>query len=90
VLHLSYCLLLVDLIALIYTDTYLHINNAMFEQTGKSGYVLKPRFMWDKTHPLHTRFNPWEKDLDAGTPSRLTIVVRHHFSDGSVKLTQFV
>ncbi|ELT88365.1 hypothetical protein CAPTEDRAFT_107647 [Capitella teleta] len=56
-------------------DMYLHINNAMFEQTGKSGYVLKPRLMWDKQHPLHTRFNPWEKDLEAGTPSRLTIVL---------------
>jgi len=47
----------------------------MFEQNGRSGYVLKPRIMWDKTHPQYNRFNPFEKDVST-PPATLTIQVR--------------
>ena len=53
----------------------MHINSAMFEQNGKSGFVLKPAIMWDKTHVLYNRFNPWEKDYDGLHASTLTIHV---------------
>ncbi|CAM1326028.1 PLCE1 (predicted) [Pycnogonum litorale] len=45
-------------------DTALHINTAMFEQNGNCGYVLKPRVMWDHTHMMYRRFNPWDKEFD--------------------------
>jgi len=58
-------------------DTWLHLNAAMFEQNGRCGYVLKPRVMWDRTHPLYNRFNPFDKDtFAASSPAVLTVVVR--------------
>jgi hypothetical protein len=52
----------------------MHINAAMFETTGRSGYVLKPPMMWDTTHEHFNRFNPFEKEF--ATPvSLLTIHV---------------
>lgn len=37
------------------------VNTAMFEQFGNCGYMLKPRALWDATHPLFGRFNPLSK-----------------------------
>lgn len=55
----------------------MQINTAMFEQTGKCGYVLKPRVMWDNRHPMYGKFNPWEKDYDGGVhATTLTVHVR--------------
>uniref|UniRef100_A0A1I8HHU3 Phosphoinositide phospholipase C n=1 Tax=Macrostomum lignano TaxID=282301 RepID=A0A1I8HHU3_9PLAT len=45
-------------------DVSLIINQALFESTGNCGYVLKPEVMWNKLHPLHSRFNPLDKDFD--------------------------
>jgi len=48
----------------------------MFEQNGRCGYALKPRVMWDKTHPLYNRFNPFDKDtFGSSNPAVLTVVV---------------
>ena len=58
-------------------DMWLHINAAMFEQNGRCGYLLKPRVMWDKTHPLYNRFNAFDKDtFGASNPAVLTVVVQ--------------
>nr|XP_042900346.1 1-phosphatidylinositol 4,5-bisphosphate phosphodiesterase epsilon-1 [Parasteatoda tepidariorum] len=56
----------IQMVALNYQteDGCLHINSAMFEQNGSCGYVLKPRTLWDKTHMMYGRFNPWEKNFD--------------------------
>ena len=43
----------------------MHMSAAMFEQNGRSGYVLKPRPLRDRSHPLFDRFNPFDKDCDA-------------------------
>lgn len=42
-------------------DLPMQINAAMFERTGRCGYVLKPRLMWDRTDPFYEHFNPLEK-----------------------------
>jgi len=48
----------------------------MFEQNGRCGYALKPRVMWDKTHPLYNRFNLFDKDtFGSSNPAILTVVV---------------
>lgn len=57
------------------TDLGMHINTAIFEQTAHSGYVLKPRVMWDQHHVMYNRFNPWEKDYDGLQSTTLTINV---------------
>jgi len=44
--------------------TATHVNAAMFEQNGHSGYVLKPRVMHDPSHKSYRQFNPTEKDFD--------------------------
>ncbi|KAG1665245.1 1-phosphatidylinositol 4,5-bisphosphate phosphodiesterase epsilon-1 [Nymphon striatum] len=56
-------------------DTALHINTAMFEQNGCCGYVLKPRVMWDHTHMMYRRFNPWDKEFDGLHTINLSITV---------------
>uniref|UniRef100_A0A158Q7B3 Phosphoinositide phospholipase C n=1 Tax=Elaeophora elaphi TaxID=1147741 RepID=A0A158Q7B3_9BILA len=43
-------------------DTAMAVNAAMFEQTGNCGYTLKPRILWDNSHPYYDRFNPLCKD----------------------------
>ena len=56
-------------------DSALHVNRAMFSQTGGCGYVLKPRVMWDPTHVLYRRFNPWEKKFDGLHVTYLTVTI---------------
>ena len=58
-----------------FVDTAMHINTAMFEQSGGSGYVLKPQVMWDKSHPLYNKFNPTEKDVEGLHPYTFTLYV---------------
>ncbi|KFD72382.1 hypothetical protein M514_01694 [Trichuris suis] len=55
----------IQMVALNYQtqDIPMAINAAMFEQNGNCGYMLKPRVMWDETHPLYGTFNPWAHDL---------------------------
>jgi phosphatidylinositol phospholipase C epsilon len=42
-------------------DIAMAINQAMFEQSGNCGYILKPRALWDANHPLFGKFNPLAK-----------------------------
>jgi len=53
----------------------MHINAAMFETTGRSGYVLKPKVMWDSTHEKFSKFNPLDKDFVGTQLSALTLTV---------------
>ncbi len=53
----------------------MHINSAMFEQSGGSGYVLKPQVMWDKNHALYNKFNPTEKDVEGLHPYTFILYV---------------
>lgn len=56
----------IQMVALNYQteDASLHLNSAMFEQNGRCGYVPKPAVMWDRSHMMYRRFNPWEKEFD--------------------------
>jgi hypothetical protein len=61
-------------------DTWLHLNAAMFEQTGRCGYVLKPRVMWDRSHTNYKKFSPQDKET-FGTTYTLTLMVRTEIAD---------
>ncbi len=56
----------IQMVALNYQteDAALHLNTALFEQTGRYGYVLKPALMWDRSHVMYHRFDPWDKEFD--------------------------
>ncbi|VDK45135.1 unnamed protein product [Anisakis simplex] len=56
-------------------DIAMAINAAMFEQTGNCGYTLKPRVLWDDTHPLYRRFNPLSKELSSCSALILTLSI---------------
>ncbi|CEF70920.1 1-phosphatidylinositol 4,5-bisphosphate phosphodiesterase epsilon-1 [Strongyloides ratti] len=43
-------------------DTYMALNSSMFEQNGNSGYKLKPKALWDESHPLYRKYNPLSKE----------------------------
>lgn len=45
------------------SDVPMAVNAAMFEQAGNCGYTIKPRALWDPTHPLYGKFNPLSKEL---------------------------
>lgn len=55
----------IQMIALNYqtADVPMAVNAAMFEQYGNCGYTLKPRVLWDPTHPLYGKFNPLSKEI---------------------------
>ncbi|KAM3726544.1 1-phosphatidylinositol 4,5-bisphosphate phosphodiesterase epsilon-1 [Dirofilaria immitis] len=57
------------------TDTAMAINAALFEQTGNCGYVLKPRILWDNSHPHYNRFNPLCKDTSSISALLYTVTV---------------
>lgn len=56
----------IQMVALNYQteDAALHLNTALFEQAGRCGFVLKPALMWDRSHVMYRRFNPWGKEFD--------------------------
>ena len=60
---------------LIVLDRAMALNMAMFEQNGRSGYVLKPAVMWDKSHMMYNHFNPWDKEFDGLHATQLTLRV---------------
>lgn len=60
-----------DTVLVVFLDLPMQINAAMFERTGRIGYVLKPRLMCDKTN---TSFNPLEKPTLP--PLQLTLAVK--------------
>ncbi|KAK3797679.1 hypothetical protein RRG08_054698 [Elysia crispata] len=67
----------IQMVALNYQteDVAMSLNTAMFEQNARSGYVLKPSVMWDKTHVMYNHFNPWEKEFDGLHTTILTLQV---------------
>ncbi|XP_014219274.1 1-phosphatidylinositol 4,5-bisphosphate phosphodiesterase epsilon-1-like isoform X2 [Copidosoma floridanum] len=67
----------IQMVALNYQtdDAALHLNAAMFEQNGQCGYVRKPSVMWDKSHMMYRRFNPWDKEFDGLHSAHLTLSV---------------
>ncbi|VDK27065.1 unnamed protein product [Gongylonema pulchrum] len=56
-------------------DTAMAVNAAMFEQTGNSGYILKPRVFWDDSHPYYNHFNPYDKDVSSLPALLYTVTV---------------
>lgn len=54
-------------------DPPLQLNTALFESNGKCGFVLKPDVMWDRSHVMYRRFNPWDKEFDGLHSSQLLI-----------------
>lgn len=57
-------------------DVPMAVNAAMFEQAGNCGYKLKPRALWDPTHPLFGKFNPLSKELVHCSALILQLTVR--------------
>ncbi|KAK9721923.1 Phosphoinositide-specific phospholipase C, efhand-like [Popillia japonica] len=45
-------------------DLAMQLNTALFESNGKCGFVSKPNVMWDRSHVMYRRFNPWDKEFD--------------------------
>ncbi|KAL3981937.1 Phosphatidylinositol-specific phospholipase C X domain family protein [Acanthocheilonema viteae] len=56
-------------------DTAMAVNAAMFEQTGNCGYTLKPRILWDDSHPHYNRFNPLCKDTTSISALLYTVTI---------------
>ncbi|KAK0396427.1 hypothetical protein QR680_001710 [Steinernema hermaphroditum] len=56
-------------------DVAMAVNAAMFEQTGNCGYTLKPRVLWDSSHPLYRKFNPLSKELAQHSAIILTLTI---------------
>ncbi|CAJ0572763.1 unnamed protein product, partial [Mesorhabditis spiculigera] len=67
------------------SDIVMAVNSAMFEQTGNCGYVLKPRVLWDPTHPLHRRYNPSSKEMATHSALllNLTVISGQHVFPGT-------
>ncbi|KRZ88545.1 1-phosphatidylinositol 4,5-bisphosphate phosphodiesterase beta-4 [Trichinella sp. T8] len=67
----------IQMVALNYQtqDIPMAVNTAMFEQNGNCGFMLKPRVMWDDSHPLYDSFNPWARDLREISGLRLTLAI---------------
>ena len=68
----------VQMVALNYqtSDTNIALNNALFDQNGRRGYVLKPRVMRGPDHVLYKRFNPFKKEIEGlhSTFIELTVI----------------
>ncbi|XP_060525896.1 1-phosphatidylinositol 4,5-bisphosphate phosphodiesterase epsilon-1-like isoform X2 [Cylas formicarius] len=73
-------------------DTAMQLNNALFETNGRCGYVNKPRVMWDKTHVMYRRFNPWDKQFDGIHSSQfvISVVSGQYVSERNVNLSTYV
>uniref|UniRef100_A0A914VHD0 Uncharacterized protein n=1 Tax=Plectus sambesii TaxID=2011161 RepID=A0A914VHD0_9BILA len=65
-------------------DVAMAVNTALFEQTGNRGYTMKPRVLWDHTHPMYRRFNPSLKDFPghSGVVLNFTVVSGQHLCPG--------
>ncbi|KAL3280169.1 hypothetical protein HHI36_017669 [Cryptolaemus montrouzieri] len=73
-------------------DTPMHLNAAMFEMNGKCGFVSKPNVMWDRSHVMYRRFNPWDKQFDGLHSSQIVInvVSGQYVSQTNVNLSTYV
>ncbi|XP_045460597.1 1-phosphatidylinositol 4,5-bisphosphate phosphodiesterase epsilon-1-like isoform X3 [Harmonia axyridis] len=73
-------------------DTPMQLNNAMFEMNGKCGFASKPSVMWDRSHVMYRRFNPWDKQFDGLHSSQIVlhIVSGQYVSQTNVNLSTYV
>ncbi|KAI1731739.1 phosphatidylinositol-specific phospholipase c, Y domain-containing protein [Ditylenchus destructor] len=74
-------------------DVAMAVNSAMFEQSGNCGYTLKPRVLWDPTHPLYGRLNPASKEPSVGGSAlilMLTIISGQYVSPGTFQASPFL
>lgn len=73
-------------------DIAMQINIAMFEMNGRCGYVSKPNVMWDKSHVMYRRFNPWDKEFDGLHSSQIliNIVSGQYLCQTNVNLSTYV
>lgn len=73
-------------------DLAMHLNTALFEMNGKCGFVSKPSVMWDRSHVMYRRFNPWDKEFDGLHSSKivLNIVSGQYVSQSTVNLSTYV
>ncbi|XP_070541587.1 1-phosphatidylinositol 4,5-bisphosphate phosphodiesterase epsilon-1-like isoform X2 [Ptychodera flava] len=56
-------------------DNIMALNSALFEQNARCGYVLKPEFQTNKSDPLFSKFNAYEKDIGDIIPWSIDITV---------------
>lgn len=73
-------------------DIAMQLNTAMFEMNGKCGFVIKPNVMWDKSHVMYRRFNPWEKEFDGLHSSQIVmnIVSGQYVCQNNVNISTYV
>lgn len=73
-------------------DTSMQLNTAMFETNGKCGFVSKPNVMWDRSHVMYRRFNPWDKEFDGLHSSHIVIniVSGQYVCPSNVNLSTYV
>lgn len=73
-------------------DVAMQINTSMFEMNGRCGFVSKPSVMWDKSHVMYRRFNPWDKEFDGLHSSQIVIniVSGQYLCQSNVNLSTYV
>lgn len=73
-------------------DSSMQLNTAMFETNGKCGFVSKPNVMWDRSHVMYRRFNPWDKEFDGLHSSHIVIniVSGQYVCPNNVSLNTYV
>ncbi|KAK4881726.1 hypothetical protein RN001_005045, partial [Aquatica leii] len=73
-------------------DIAMQLNTAMFEMNGRCGFVSKPNVMWDRTHVMYRRFNPWDKEFDGLHSSQIVInvVSGQYVTQGNVNASTYV
>ncbi|XP_049820565.1 1-phosphatidylinositol 4,5-bisphosphate phosphodiesterase epsilon-1-like isoform X2 [Aethina tumida] len=73
-------------------DSPMQLNSALFEMNGRCGFVRKPSVMWDRSHVMYRRFNPWDKEFDGIHSSQIVIniVSGQYVSQSNVNLSTYV
>ncbi|KRT86875.1 C2 domain containing protein, partial [Oryctes borbonicus] len=73
-------------------DLAMQLNTALFESNGKCGFVNKPNVMWDRSHVMYRRFNPWDKEFDGLHSCQiiLNIVSGQYVCQSNVNLSTYV
>lgn len=73
-------------------DIAMQLNTAMFEMNGRCGFVSKPNVMWDRSHVMYRRFNPWDKEFDGLHSSQIiiNIVSGQYVCQSNVNVSTYV
>ncbi|KAF2901192.1 hypothetical protein ILUMI_04995 [Ignelater luminosus] len=73
-------------------DLAMQLNTAMFEMNGRCGFVSKPNVMWDRSHVMYRRFNPWDKEFDGLHSSQIVmnVVSGQYVSQSNVNMSTYV